>query len=76
MAAMENWRGLVDGRWSLVDRFDSDGKRFVVAVKNDPEARDPRGLSRREQQVSELVGLGGPPRRSPTSWVSRSRRSA
>lgn len=58
IVAMENWRGLVDGRWSLVDRFDADGKRFVVAVKNDPEVLDPRGLSKREQQVAELVGLG------------------
>src|SRR6185503_20071004 len=32
-AAMDSWEGLVDGRWSLVDRFDTDGKRFIVAVK-------------------------------------------
>ena len=56
--AMESWCGLVDGRWSLVDRFDSDGKRFVVAVRNAPDVLDPRGLSRREQQIAELVGLG------------------
>ena len=32
-AAMDRWEALVDGRWSLVDRFDSDGKRFVVAIR-------------------------------------------
>jgi DNA-binding NarL/FixJ family response regulator len=56
--SLERWPGLVDGRWSLVDRFESDGKRFVVAVKNDPEHPDPRGLTLRERQVSEFVGLG------------------
>jgi DNA-binding NarL/FixJ family response regulator len=57
-AAMESWEGLVDGRWSLVDRFDTDGKRFVIAVKNDPAHPDPRGLTPREREVSEFVGLG------------------
>lgn len=57
-AAMDSWEGLVDGRWSLVDRFDTDGKRFVVAVQNDPAHRDPRGLTMREREVAEFVGLG------------------
>lgn len=56
--AMDAWEGLVDGRWSLVDRFDSDGRRFIVAVRNDPGYPDPRGLSLRERQVAEFVGLG------------------
>jgi DNA-binding CsgD family transcriptional regulator len=57
-AALDNWHGLVDGRWSLVDRFDTDGKRFVVAVKNDPAHPDPRGLTPGERQVAEYVGMG------------------
>lgn len=56
--ALAAWQGLLEGRWSLVDRFDSDGRRFVVALRNDPEHPDPRGLSQRERQVAELVGLG------------------
>lgn len=40
--AMQAWEGLVRGRWSLVDRFDTDGKRFIVAIKNDPAHPDPR----------------------------------
>ena len=56
------WEGLVAGRWSLVDRFERDGKRFVVAHRNDPEVGDPRGLSRRERQVSEFAGLGRTPK--------------
>ncbi len=57
-AAMDTWEALVDGRWSLVDRFDTDGKRFIVAIKNDPAYPDPRGLTLRERQVAEFVGLG------------------
>lgn len=55
---MPLWQGLVEGRWSLVDRFDSDGKRFIVAIRNDPEHTDPRGLSLRERQIAEYVGIG------------------
>jgi DNA-binding CsgD family transcriptional regulator len=50
-AALEAWRGLVEGRWSLVEHFDSDGQRFLVARKNDPDARGPRGLEARERLV-------------------------
>ncbi len=57
-SAMESWTGLVDGRWSLVDRFDTDGRRFIVAVKNDPAHPHPRGLTMGEREVSEFVGLG------------------
>jgi DNA-binding NarL/FixJ family response regulator len=56
--AVEIWRGLVAGRWSLVDRFDSDGRRFLVAHKNDPSMRDPRGLTERERQVVGYADLG------------------
>jgi len=57
-AVMENWKGLVQGRWSIVDYFDTDQRRFVVAIKNDPNFPDPRGLTLRERQVAEFIGLG------------------
>lgn len=57
-AAMAAWLGLVCGRWSLVDRFEEGGRRFLVAVKNDPVHADPRGLTQRQRQVAEFVGLG------------------
>lgn len=56
--ALSNWEGLVNGRWSIVDRFDTDGRRFIVAIKNDPAHPDLRGLTPRERQVAEYVGLG------------------
>jgi DNA-binding NarL/FixJ family response regulator len=57
-AALDNWEALLDGRWSLVDRFDSDGRRYVVAIMNVPDHSDLRGLTARERQIGELVGLG------------------
>jgi len=56
--ALSIWRGLVDGRWSLVDRFDSDGRRFLIARRNEPSVSDPRGLTRRERQVVAFARLG------------------
>jgi DNA-binding NarL/FixJ family response regulator len=56
--ALDLWNGLVAGRWSLVDRFEEGGRRFVVAYRNDAELADPRGLSRREHLVCELLGRG------------------
>lgn len=57
-AALDTWRGLVDGRWSLIDTFDSDGRRFLVARGNSPEARDPRALSPHEQRIVGFAALG------------------
>jgi DNA-binding NarL/FixJ family response regulator len=57
-AALVAWEGLVRGRWSLVDHFDADGRRHVLAVRNDPRHPDPRGLTDRERQVAEFVGQG------------------
>jgi DNA-binding NarL/FixJ family response regulator len=57
-AALHLWEGLVEGRWSLIDHFDSDQRRYIVAIKNDPEMPDPRGLSLRERQITEFFGMG------------------
>lgn len=53
--ALAVWRGLVQGRWSLVEQFDADGRRFVLAHRNPEDVRDPRGLTEMESRV---VGLG------------------
>lgn len=58
--ALSLWEALVHGRWSLLDHFDSDGRRFVVAVENAPDTGDPRGLTRHELRIVDLVGLGRP----------------
>lgn len=60
--ALELWRGLVAGRWSLVDRWDSDGRRFIVAIENAPESVDPRALRPREGAVARLAAEGAGPK--------------
>jgi DNA-binding CsgD family transcriptional regulator len=59
-AATEAWRALVTGRWSLVDRFDRDGRRYLVARPNEIHVPDPRALSTRERAVAQLAALGKP----------------
>ncbi len=56
--ALDAWQGLVRGRWSLVDWFDIDGRRFMLAVPNAPGLGDPRGLTGREHQVATFAGQG------------------
>jgi hypothetical protein len=56
--AVEVWRGLVAGLWSLVDHFDSDGRRYLVAHRNDPTTPDPRALTERERQIVAYADLG------------------
>lgn len=56
--ALALWRGLVDGTWSLVERFESDGRRYLIARRNEPGVLDPRGLSLREKQVVSFAALG------------------
>jgi DNA-binding NarL/FixJ family response regulator len=58
--ALDLWQGLVAGRWSLVDRFDTDGRRYLVARKNDPDVKDPRALTLRERHVLAYVAMGYP----------------
>lgn len=57
-AALRLWENLVDGRCSMVDWFDSDGRRFVLATCNPPGIKDPHGLTRRERDVATHAALG------------------
>ena len=50
----EAWRALVDGEWSLVEIFDSDGRRFMVARRNPPALPHAPLLTEREQCVLGL----------------------
>jgi DNA-binding CsgD family transcriptional regulator len=57
--AVELWRALVLGRWSLVDHLDSDGKRFLVARRNPIGVHEPSALSEGERRSSVLFALLG-----------------
>ena len=56
--ALEIWQGLVAGTWSLVDHFDTDGKRLVLAMKNAPEVSPRADLTALERRVSSLATMG------------------
>ncbi len=58
--ALRVWQGLIQGRWSLVEEFDTDGKRFVLAHRNPEDVRDPRGLTPIESRVVGLAVRGYP----------------
>ncbi len=57
--AVELWRALVLGRWSLVDHLDSDGKRFLVARRNPIGVHEPAALSEGERRAALLFSLIG-----------------
>ncbi len=56
--ALDLWRGLVAGEWSLVEKWESDGKRYLAAYRNRPDIRDPRSLTPHEAMVLRYVSLG------------------
>lgn len=56
--ALAVWQGLIQGRWSLVESFDVDGKRFLLAHRNPEDVRDPRGLTSMESRVVGLACRG------------------
>ena len=56
--ALEHWQALVSGRWSLVDRFESDGRTFLIAKPNPPRPPAVPRLTPRERAVVALAVLG------------------
>lgn len=64
--ALAVWRALHDGRWTIIDRQEKDGRCTVVARTGDAALADvvkeriDDALSRRERQVVALVVLGHP----------------
>jgi DNA-binding CsgD family transcriptional regulator len=58
LSSLRGWQGLVDGRWSLLDEFESSGKRYVVARENAPRPPGPGAFTERERQVVGYAALG------------------
>lgn len=54
------WFALVGGRWSVVDHFERDGRRYFVAQQNEPAEVHVRALSAREHAIAHLVAVGSP----------------
>jgi len=57
-AALNAWRALVEGRWSLIEDIERDGKRFLLAYRNPPDVVDPRRLTQIERAVAGYVAMG------------------
>jgi DNA-binding NarL/FixJ family response regulator len=56
--ALALWQGLVAGQWSLVEHWESSGRRYIAAYCNPPGVIDPRALTSSESAVLRYVGLG------------------
>lgn len=52
------WTALVEGRWSIVETTERDGKRMLLAVKNEPRTAAIRKLTTRERSVVAFAALG------------------
>jgi DNA-binding NarL/FixJ family response regulator len=54
------WKALVAGRWTLIDTFEGDGRRYLLAQRNDPEVRHAAraALTKREREVAGYAALG------------------
>jgi DNA-binding CsgD family transcriptional regulator len=57
-SALKDWKGLVDARWSLVDAFNKEGHRYLVARENAPRPVDLAALTLRERQIVGYACLG------------------
>ncbi len=57
-SALSLWKGLVAGRWSLIERFDQDGRRYLVAKRNAPDLGNVLRLTESEARILKLCSLG------------------
>jgi DNA-binding NarL/FixJ family response regulator len=56
--SVRSLKGLVDARWTLVDQYESGGRRYVLARENAPKPLGAPRLSSRERQVVAMATLG------------------
>lgn len=58
--ALRRWKAVVAGRWTLVDSFERDGRRYLLARPNVPTRPTEANLSPREAQAVHAAALGHP----------------
>jgi DNA-binding NarL/FixJ family response regulator len=56
--ALDAWHPLTSARWTLVDRFEENGRRYIVARENQVNAAGFDVLTDRERQVAVQAALG------------------
>ena len=57
-AAIAGWKGLIAARWTLVDQFESDGRRYLLARQNEPNVHPLASLTHRERCAAGYAALG------------------
>jgi DNA-binding CsgD family transcriptional regulator len=57
-SGLDEWRALVAGRWTLIESFERDRRRYYTAYPNAPHVRSFHALSPREEQVVAYVAQG------------------
>jgi DNA-binding CsgD family transcriptional regulator len=57
-SALEAWSALTAARWTILDRFDHDGRRYFMARPNESAPPPNAGLTRRQTQILEQVAMG------------------
>ncbi|MCB9736452.1 MAG: helix-turn-helix transcriptional regulator [Deltaproteobacteria bacterium] len=57
-AAIDHWQALIVGRYSVVPREDTDGKRYYLLVHNAPRAEPHARFTAREIDVVRLAARG------------------
>ena len=58
MEAIDDWRALVEGRYSVVPRDDSDGKRHYLLVRNQAITEPHARFTAREIEVLRVAARG------------------
>jgi DNA-binding CsgD family transcriptional regulator len=61
--AIKDWKSIVSKRWTLLEHFDRDSKRFTLAVDNRTLPPSVDLLSKRELQVAVQAAAGSPTKR-------------
>ncbi|HEY2410161.1 MAG TPA: LuxR C-terminal-related transcriptional regulator [Polyangiaceae bacterium] len=56
--ALDVWHPLTSARWTLIDSFEENGRRYVVARENQADTRGFSTLTDRERQVVVHAALG------------------
>ena len=56
--AVVPWKGAMAARWTLLEHFDSDGRRYILAREKDPDRSRQAALSPREREVLVHAALG------------------
>jgi DNA-binding CsgD family transcriptional regulator len=57
--AVAEWQGLIAARWTLLEHFESDGKRYLLARRNEPQLRlGFAAVTERERQALGYAALG------------------